>query len=128
MPARAVPEGCARRASALAVLAALALPGCATQSKEEIAPEARACVQDGGRVRNSNYAEHLAILKQRANAFAACMTEHGFVLDEAKLQQELLREEWVHNSNVLGGDPLHLLMLREQELRASPALWRKAGA
>ena len=107
------------------LLAVVGLPGCANLGKADIAPEAQACAQSVAPARAGNFSERLAALTLRANTVAECMTSHGFVLDEAKLQEKLLHEEWVRNSNVMGSDPQNYLMLLEQELRASPALWKR---
>jgi hypothetical protein len=115
-----------RTASLLAALA-LGAAGCASKAGEAPPPEALACAQQSAPVRAREYAERLRLLEQRAKAFAACMSERGFVLDEAKLEAELLRLAQVRNAQWLGGDPQLELALREQELRASPALWRRGG-
>jgi hypothetical protein len=115
-----------RIASLLAALA-LGVAGCASRAGEAPSPEALACVQDSGEVRAREYAERLRQLQERARAFAACMGERGFVLDQAKLEAELLRLEQVGNAQWLGGDPQLELALREQELRASPEFWRRGG-
>jgi len=106
---------------------ALGAPGCASKAGDAAPPEAVACMQDAGRVRTRDYAERLHLLRQRADAFAACMSERGFVLDEAKLEAELRHLEQMRNADPRGGDPQLELALREQELRASPALWRRGG-
>jgi hypothetical protein len=107
------------------LVAVAGIAGCASQGKSDIPPEAQACANSVPPVRATDYNERLAALKLRANTVAQCMTSHGLVLDEGKLQEELLHEEWVRNSNVMGSDPLHYLMLLEQELRASPEMWRR---
>jgi hypothetical protein len=119
--------GSTRGAASLLALLALGTPGCASKIGDAGPPEAAACTQDGGRVRGRDYAERLYRLTQRADAYAACMNAHGFVLDEAKLEAELQRLERTRNSDQLGGDPQLELALRAQELRASPAVWRRGG-
>lgn len=116
-----------RAFAAVSLLTALACaaPGCASNGAPPA--EATACTRDQTRVRASDYAERLRLLKGRAEAFAACMSARGFVLDEAKLEAELRHLEQVRNSDQLAGDPQLELALREQELRASPAFWRKGG-
>jgi hypothetical protein len=116
-----------RAAAALLALLPLGTPGCASKAVDAEPPEAAVCRQDGGRVRTRDYAERLRLLTRRADAYAVCMGAHGFVLDEAKLEAELLRLEQTRNADRLGGDPQLELALRAQELRASPIVWRRGG-
>ncbi|HEY7759960.1 MAG TPA: hypothetical protein VIA64_11150 [Burkholderiales bacterium] len=119
--------GRTRAAASLLTLLTLGTPGCASKTGDAGPPEAAACTQPGGRVRARDYAERLYLLTQRADAYAACMSARGFVLDEAKLEAELQRLEQVRNADQLGGDPQLEVALRAQELRASPTVWRKGG-
>ena len=119
--------GGTRAAASLLALLALGTPGCASKARDAGPPEAAACTQDAGPVRARDYAERLRLLTQRADAYAACMSARGFVLDEAKLEAELQRLEQVRNADQLSGDPQLELALRAQELRASPAVWRRGG-
>jgi len=114
-------------AASLLALLALGTPGCASKAGDAGLPEAAACTQHGGRVRARDHAERLHLLTQRADAYAACMIAQGLVLDEAKLEAELRRLEQTRNADQLGGDPQLELALRAQELRASPAVWRRGG-
>jgi len=119
--------GRTRGAASLLALLALGTPGCASTAGDAGPPEAAACTQHGGPVRARDYAERLHLLMQRADAYAACMSARGFVLNEAKLEAELRRLEQTRNADQLGGDPQLELALRAQELRASPAVWRRGG-
>jgi hypothetical protein len=119
--------GRALGAASLIAMLGLGASGCASKTGDAVPPEATACMQDNSRVRARDYAERLRLLRQQASAFAACMSEHGFVLDEAKLEAELRRLAQVRNADRLGGDPQLELALREQELRAMPAFWRRGG-
>jgi hypothetical protein len=71
----------------------------------------------------TSYVQVLGSLRRRADAFGACMVEHGYVLDEAKVDKELLRLEQSWNSDQSRGDPQQAKNLREQEVRADPAYW-----
>ena len=117
---------CRRARAALLVVAAW-MSGCASRGATEVAPEAQSCARSVPTVQAANYDERLVALKVRASRVADCMTAHGLVFDETALERQLQREEWTANSDILGGDPQRRLMLLEQELRASPALWKPAS-
>jgi hypothetical protein len=100
--------------------------GCASRGSNEALPEAQACAQSvPAAPRSPNYRERLVSLKLRASRVEECMTAHGLVFDETALEKKLQYEEWVRESDVMAGDPQQRLMLMEQELRASPALWKR---
>ena len=114
-----------RRRSMALLLVSACVGGCASRGTTEVAPDAQACARSvPAAVRTSNYSERLVALKVRASRVAECMTAHGLVFDEATLEKKLQYEDWVRGSDVMGGDPQQRLMLMEQELRASPALWK----
>ena len=115
-----------RYLSTVLLLVSACVGGCASRGTAEVAPEAKACAQSvPSAARSSNYNERLVSLKVRASRVAECMTAHGLVFDEAALEKKLQYEEWVRESDVMAGDPQQRLMLMEQELRASPALWKR---
>jgi hypothetical protein len=64
------------------------------------------------------------LLQLRADAYSACMEQHGYVLDEEEFDRRLLHQEQVKNSDPMGGDPAFILARYRQELRMNPELWR----
>ncbi len=115
--------GMASLALCLAVLAACAGkpvdPGIAQDAKGCLAAAPKAT---GG----SDYTARLNSLRARAAMFSGCMEQHGYALDDAKLQEEMTRFEQVRNADPLGGDPRPAAKLHEQELICDPAFWRRA--
>ena len=102
------PRGQARRAgrwvnrATVAALAALVLAACASKPPEN--PDARACLPpENPAMKAKDYNMRLAGYTNRADAFARCMTEHGYVLDEKELDARLTHFEAVKNANVTGG-------------------------
>jgi hypothetical protein len=76
------------------------------------------------RAGGSSYSQRLVSLRIRADVFGACMEQHGYVLDDDKVAEEVLRVETVWNADPMRGDPQQAMKLREQEVRADPAYWR----
>jgi hypothetical protein len=110
----------ARRASGVA---ALLLAACAGHQVPDN-PDARTCLPpENPAMRSRDYNMRLAGYTQRADAFAKCMTDHGYALDENELEKRLLHFEQVKNANVMGGDPGWAMRIEEQELRVNPTLW-----
>jgi len=109
------------------VLATLVLVACAARPPEN--PDARACLPpENPAMRDKNYNFRLAGYTQRADAFATCMTEHGYVLDYNELEERLTHFEQVKNANVMGGDPIWAMRIEEQVLRTDPELWKRPQA
>ena len=107
--------------------AALLLAGCAG-SRAPDNPDARACLPPKTRELTSHHYEpRLAAHKARADAFAGCMQERGYQLDEVALNDRLRHFEQVKNADPLGGDPWQAIQIRRQELRTSPDLWRRGS-
>ena len=125
---RGVPRASAGRvAGATIALATLVLAACAARPPEN--PDARACMPpENPAMRDRNYNFRLAGYTQRADAFAACMTEHGYVLDQNEFDERLLHFEQVKNANVMGGDPTSAMRIEEQALRTDPELWKRPEA
>ena len=106
-------------------LAALLLAACASAPEN---PDARLCLPPkNAAMTASDYNIRLAGYTRRADAFAACMTERGYVLNEDQLEERMRHFEAVQNADVMGGDPLWAMRIHEQELRVDPALWRRKG-
>lgn len=103
--------------------AALLLSACAGSRPPEN-PDARACLPpENSAMKSRDYNMRLAGYTQRADAFATCMTEHGYVLDEKELDTRLTHFEAVKNADVMGGDPGWAMRIQEQVLRVNPELW-----
>ena len=106
------------------VLAVLVLAACASKPPEN--PDARACLPpESSAMRDKDYNIRLAGYTHRADVFATCMTEHGYVLDENELDARLTHFEQVKNANVMGGDPIWAMRIEEQVLRTDPELWKR---
>ena len=112
------------RAAAAIALAALLLAACAGQHPPEN-PDARTCLPpENPAMRSTDYYMRLSGYTQRADAFAACMSEHGYVLDENELDARVLHFEQVSNAQWLGGDPAWAMRIYREEQRINPELWR----
>src|SRR5215475_1270818 len=112
-----------RVAGTAILLAALLLTARAARPPEN--PDARACLPpENPAMSDRNYNFRLAGYTQRADAFATCMTEHGYVLDYVELDDRLRHFEQVKNANVMGGDPVWAMRIEEQKLRADGELWK----
>jgi hypothetical protein len=114
------------RASGCAIgLAALALAACAgTRAPDN--PDALACLPPANEaMRSRDYTTRLSGYTQRADAFAVCMAQRGYALDEEELDARLLHFEQVKYANPYGGDPVWAKRIEREKLRIDPALWRK---
>jgi hypothetical protein len=113
------------RAAGCAIgLAALLLAACASNRPPE-SPDARTCTPpENPAMRSNDYYMRLSGYTQRADAFAACMTEHGYVFDEDELDARVLHFEQVKNAEWLGGDPAWAMRIYREEQRMNPELWR----
>jgi hypothetical protein len=111
----------------LAGLAALVLVACASKPPEN--PDARACLPpENPAMKSRDYNMRVAGYTNRADAFARCMNEHGYALDDAELDARLRHFEQVKNANQMGGDPSWAMRIEEQELRVNSELWRPIEA
>jgi hypothetical protein len=110
-------------------LAALLLAACASKPAPDN-PDALACrPPENPEMRSHNYYMRLSGYTQRADAFAACMTKRGYVLDDDELDARMLHFEQVKNAQWLGGDPAWAMRVYRQEQRMNPELWeREPGA
>ena len=119
-----VAQGLNRRFGWALGLATLLLAACAGNRPPEN-PDAHACLPpENPEMRDKEYYMRLSGYTQRADAFAACMTEHGYALDEKELDARMEHFEQVKNANPLGGDPSWAMGIHRQELRMDPQLWR----
>lgn len=109
----------------LAWVLCLLAAGCATRQPEP-PPEVLGCLPER-RLSGGDYDERLARLSERARVFGECMASKGYALDQAALDDALLRHEYTLNADPLGGDPQRSLNLRKQEMLVDPAYWRKPG-
>ena len=87
-------------------------------------PEVAQCRQAAKAIAPSDFDTRLTLLRMRADAYSACMQEHGYVIDEEELERRMLHKEQVKNSEPLGGDPVFILAAYREELRMNPDLWR----
>jgi len=108
-------------ASAAIVLA----QGCGGTKGVAEVPECRSAADS---VHKSEFETGIHHLTRQADAYSDCMTAHGYVFDQAQLDERLDHIRQVQNADVAGGDPYYLIAKRRQELRMSPALWRPAGS
>jgi len=111
-----------RRAVGLAALLLIACAGARAPDN----PDARACLPPGNEAMRSNdYTMRLSGYTQRADAFAVCMTQRGYVLDEDELDARLLHFEQVINADRLSGDPVWAKRIQREKLRVDPELWHR---
>jgi hypothetical protein len=117
-------DGFVNRAAGCAFgLAVLLLAACASAPEN---PDARACLPPKNSAMTArDYTMRVAGYTRRADAFAACMTERGYVLNEDQLEERMRHFEAVKNADVMGGDPLWAMRIHEQELRVDPELWQR---
>jgi hypothetical protein len=105
-------------------LAALLLAACAG-NRPPPNPDAQACLPpENPAMRSRDYYMRLGGYTQRADAFAACMTGRGYVLDENELEARMLHFEQVRNAEWLGGDPIWAMRIYREEQRINPELWQ----
>jgi hypothetical protein len=89
-------------------------------------PEVPECQQAAAAIKESKFDTGINHLVRQADAYSECMTEHGFVLDQEDLNQQLEHVRQVENAKWMGGDPFLIIAKRRQQLRMSPTLWRPA--
>ena len=110
------------------ITACAALAGCATREPPPGVAEVPECRQAAQAVTQSEFETPLRSEQRRADVYATCMEARGYALAADRLDKTLLREEQVRNSDRMGGDPYPYLVLRRQQLRASPTMWEPASA
>lgn len=114
---------------ALAIVVASAafvlIQGCGGKKGVAEVPECRSAAES---IRKSEFETSVHYLTRQADAYSDCMTAHGYVFDQAQLDERLDHIRQVHNADVMGGDPFYLIAQRRQELRMSPTMWRRAGS
>ena len=115
------------RWAALAILLGPVLPGCASHEKPQgvaDVPESRSAANA---VLASEFESSIATLRRKADAYADCMSTHGYALDEERVADDLLHLTQVQEANHLLGDPWEIIERRRQQLRLSPSMWRPAS-
>ena len=124
-PAQAGASAVALASSALCLAV---LTACAGKPVDPgIAQDAQGCLAGAPKATGgSDYTARLNSLRARAALFSGCMQQHGYALDDAKLQDEMTHFEQVRNADPLGGDPRPAAKLHEQELICDPAYWRRS--
>ena len=106
-------------------LAALLLAGCAG-NRPPPNPDAQVCLPpENPEMRSRDYYMRLGGYTQRADAFAHCMTERGYWLNERELDARVLHFEQVKNAEWLGGDPAWAMRIYREEQRVNPELWER---
>ena len=101
------------------------LQGCGSKAPKGV-PEVLECRHAADAITQSKFDTGIDHLRRQADAYAECMTAHGYVLDQAELDQQIEHVRQVENAKWLGGDPFFIIAKRRQQLRMSPALWRPA--
>jgi len=109
----------------LAGAAIVLVQGCGGTKGIAEVPECRGAADS---LRKSEFESATHFLTRQADAYSDCMTAHGYVFDQAQLDERIDHIRQVHNADVMGGDPYYVIAKRRQELRMSPALWRPAGS
>ena|SRR6185295_883391 len=99
--------------------------GCGSKAPKGV-PEVPECRHAADAIAESKFDTGIDHLRRQADAYAECMTAHGYVLDQAELNQQIEHVRQVENAKWLGGDPFFIIAKRRQQLRMSPALWRPA--
>ena len=110
----------------LALTITVLCAGCASNHPEPD-PEARACLPERKLIRGTP-PERLSRLTEHAQKFSECMQAKGYVMDEAALDSEMIRKEFVLNADALYGDPQQVLDIYRQELILQPIYWKKSGS
>ena len=98
--------------------------GCASRDKQQGVAEVPECRQAAKAVPATEFDSRTLLLQLRADAYSACMEQHGYVLDQEEFDRRLLHQEQVKNSDPMGGDPAFILARYRQELRMDPSVWR----
>ena len=102
--------------------------GCANRPRTpEGVVEVPACRQAADATDRNEFANPQTQLEIQADAYAICMQEHGYVLNQDALDTKMRYEEQVQNGKWLGGDPFFYLKALRQKLRMSPAYWQVAA-
>jgi len=99
--------------------------GCGSKAPKGV-PEVPECRHAADAIAESKFDTGIDHLRRQADAYAECMTAHGYVLDQVELDQQIEHVRQVENAKWLGGDPFFIIAKRRQQLRMSPALWRPA--
>ena len=97
--------------------------GCGSKAPKGV-PEVPECRHAADAIAESKFDTGIDHLRRQADAYAECMTAHGYVLDQVELDQKVEHVRQVENAKWLGGDPFFIIAKRRQQLRMSPALWR----
>jgi hypothetical protein len=101
------------------------MQGCGGTKGVAEVPECRSVADS---VRKSQFETGVDYLRRQADAYSDCMIAHDYVFDQAQLDEKLNHIREVQNADVMGGDPFYVIAKRRQELRMSPALWRRVGS
>lgn len=108
-----------------AALAIVLIAGCGSQGPRGVA-EVPECRRAAASAPKFTFDVGVDYLRRQADAYAECMSAHGYVLDQEQLDDQLIHFEMVKNAQWLGGDPGPLVAQQRQKLRMSPELWRPA--
>jgi len=100
--------------------------GCGGSKVPKGVPEVPECREAANAITESRFDTGINLLRRQADAYSDCMTAHGYVLDEAALNEQLEHVRQVENAKWLGGDPYYIIAKRRQQLRMSPTLWNLA--
>jgi hypothetical protein len=118
-----LPEGCRAKRRTSGLVALLLLAACAG-NRPPPNPDAEVCMPpQNPEMRSRDYYMRLGGYTQRADAFAKCMAERGYVLDEQELDARVLHFEQVKNAQWLGGDPAYAMRIYREEQRVNAELW-----
>jgi hypothetical protein len=99
--------------------------GCGSNAPKGVA-EIPECRQAAASITESKFDTALNLLRRQADAYSDCMTAHGYVIDQAELDEQLEHVRQVENAKWMGGDPFYIIAKRRQQLRMSPVLWHPA--
>jgi len=118
-------ESCSRTGRAFSLVTLLLLAACAG-NRPPPNPDAEVCLPpENAAMQSRDYYMRLGGYTQRADAFAKCMTERGYFLDERELDARVLHFEQVKNAEWLGGDPAYAMRIYREEQRVNPELWER---
>ena len=114
------------RGAALGLTLCVLLGACSTGPKLSSDPQVAAC-QRGAQSAQPRGMDRskLAHFTAQADAFAECMEQVGYQLDENEFNERLTYFRQVKASDVMYGDPSQAIATERQRLRLSPELWRK---
>ena len=105
-------------------IALMVASGCASRDKPQGVAEVPECRQAAKAVPATEFDSRTLLLQLRADAYSACMEQHGYVLDQEEFDRQMLHKEQVKNADPMGGDPAFILARYRQELRMDPSVWR----